>query len=133
MLVASEDRTGALLAVRTYRDLLAWQRAMDMVVAVYKCTRKFPKEELYALTNQIRRAAVSVPSNIAEGQGRGIGAEFRHHLRTSQGSLQEMETQMLLAERLGYVTAEEIESALCLAAEVGRLNRSLHASIKVCD
>ncbi len=119
------------MAVRTYRDLLAWQRAMDLVVAVYKCTRKFPKEELYALTNQIRRAVVSVPSNIAEGQGRGIGAEFRHHLRISQGSLQEVETQMILAERLGYVTRADAEPAMCLAAEVGRLNRSLHASIKV--
>jgi four helix bundle protein len=103
---------------------------MDLVVEVYKCTRKFPKEELYALTNQVRRAAVSVPSNIAEGQGRGIGAEFRHHLRISQGSLQEVETQMMLAERLGYVTVVEIEPTLCIAAEVGRLNRSLHASIK---
>jgi four helix bundle protein len=119
------------VAVKTYRDLLAWQRAMDLVVAVYKCTRCFPREELYALTNQIRRAAVSVPSNIAEGQGRGIGAEFRHHLRISQGSLQEVETQMILAERLGYVTKADVELAMCLAAEVGRLNRSLHASIKV--
>ena len=119
------------MAVRTYRDLLVWQRAMDMVAAVYKCSRKFPKEELYGLTSQIRRAAVSVPSNIAEGQGRGVGAEFRHHLRISQGSLQEMETQMLLAQRLGYLDADDVETALCIAAEVGRLNRSLHASIRM--
>ena len=118
------------MAVRTYRDLLAWQRAMELVVAVYKCTRHFPKDEIYGLTSQLRRAAVSVPSNIAEGQGRGIGAEFKHHLRISQGSLQETETQLLLAEQLGYIDPSEAEHALCLAGEVGRLNRSLNASIK---
>jgi four helix bundle protein len=119
------------MAVRTYRELIVWQRAMDLVVEVYKCTRRFPKEELFGLTSQLRRAAVSVPSNIAEGQGRGIGAEFRHHLRISQGSLQELETQMILANRLGYLSAEQLETTLCIASEVGRLNRSLHASIKV--
>jgi four helix bundle protein len=85
---------------------------------------------MYGLTSQLRRPAVSVPSNIAEGQGRGIGAVFRHFLRISRGSLQEMETQMLLAERLGYLDEQDADSALCIAAEVGRFNRGLQASIK---
>lgn len=117
------------MAVRSYRDLIAWQRAMDLAVEVYACTKCFPKEEIYALTNQVRRAAVSVASNIAEGQGRGIGADFRHFLRISQGSLQELETQLMLANRLGYLGSDDMDSVLLLAAEVGRLNRGLYASI----
>jgi len=116
--------------VRSYQDLLAWQRAMDMAVAAYECTRRFPREEIYGLSSQLRRAAVSVPSNIAEGQGCGVGAEFKHHLRISQGSLQEAETLVLLAERLGYLTTADVDEFLSVAAEAGRLNRGLHGSIQ---
>jgi four helix bundle protein len=80
------------MPAKSYRELIVWQRAMDMVVAIYQLTRSWPKEELYGLTSQIRRAAVSVPSNIAEGQGRGVVNEFCHHLRIAQGSLQEVDT-----------------------------------------
>jgi len=117
------------VAVRTYQELVAWQRAMDLVVKVYEVSGRFPREEVYSLTNQLRRAAVSVPSNIAEGQGRGVGAEFARYLRISQGSLQEMETQILIAERLGYVGIEDVQKIMELSGEVGRLNRGLHASI----
>ena len=117
------------MAVKTYRDLLVWQRGMDLVVETYKLTRGFPKEELYGLTSQVRRSALSIPSDIAEGQGRGVGAEFAHHLRISQGSLQELETQLLLAERLQYVSAAELQPVLATAAEVGRLNRGLQKSL----
>jgi four helix bundle protein len=117
------------MPVPTYRDLRVWQRSMDMVVAVYRATVKFPREELYGLTGQLRRAAVSVPSNIAEGQGRGIGNEFSHHVRIVQGSLQEMETQLILAERLEYLRSQDVAPIMELAAEVGRLNRGLHKSI----
>lgn len=96
------------MAVKTYKDLVAWQRAMDLVVTVYQLLQHFPKEEKYDLASQIRRSAVSVPSNIAEGQGRGVGNEFAHHLRIAQGSLQELETQLLIAERLGYVSNDMI-------------------------
>src|SRR5438046_1772110 len=89
--------------VTHYRELIAWQRAMDLVQAVYSVTRRFPADELYGLTNQLRRAAVSVPSNIAEGQGRGVGGEFAHHLRIANASRQEVETQILIAQRLSYV------------------------------
>ena len=79
-----------------YRELVAWQKAMDLVVAVYDVTRSFPKEETYGITAQVRRSAVSVPSNIAEGQGRGTPDEFKRFLRVSNGSRQEMETQIIV-------------------------------------
>ena len=85
-----------------YRELAAWKRAMDMVGMVYRATGCFPREELYGLTSQVRRAAVSVPSNIAEGQGRLTKGEFKQSLGQARGSLQEVETQILLAQRLAF-------------------------------
>ncbi|MDB5332752.1 MAG: ribosomal protein [Phycisphaerales bacterium] len=102
---------------------------MDLVVEVYKATACFPAAEVYGLTNQLRRAAVSVPSNIAEGQGRGIGQDFSRFLRIAQGSLQEMETQMLVASRLSYIQKPQLDALLSLAGEVGRLNRGLQRSL----
>src|SRR4051812_28791574 len=87
----------------SYRDLTAWQKAMDLVEQVYLGSRNWPKEEAYGLTSQVRRAAISVPSNIAEGQGRDSTKEFLHHLSMARGSILELETQILVAERLGYV------------------------------
>ncbi len=117
------------MAVLHYRELIAWQRGMDFVEAVYRLTQRFPREELYALTNQLRRSAVSVPSNIAEGQGRGAGAEFSHHLRIANGSRQEAETQILIAVRLGYVTEQQVADAMAFGDEVGRLVAGLHRSV----
>ena len=117
------------MAVMHYRELIAWQRAMDLVEAVYRLSSVFPKEELYGLTNQIRRAAVSVPSNIAEGQGRGAGNEFAHHLRIANASRQEVETQLMLAERLGYLSSDMLAHALSISEEVGRLLSGLHRSV----
>lgn len=117
------------MKVRSYRDLIVWQKAMDLVVLVYQAGKKFPREELYGLTNQIRRAAVSVPSNIAEGQGRSSTKEFRHHLSTAYGSLQEVETQILVAQRLEYLDQEEVEVVLNLTAEVGRLINALSSAL----
>jgi len=117
------------MAVTHYRELIAWQRSMDMVEAVYRLTRQFPREELYGLTNQLRRATVSVPSNIAEGQGRGIGDAFAHHLRIANGSRQEAETQILIAVRLGYVSETDAQSVLDLCYETGRIITGLLASI----
>jgi four helix bundle protein len=117
------------MAVLHYRDLVAWQRGMDFVEAVYRLTQQFPREELYGLTNQLRRAAVSVPSNVAEGQGRGVGNEFAHHLRIANGSRQEAETQVLIGVRLGYVSSEQATAALGLADECGRLVTRLHQSV----
>src|SRR5271165_2329316 len=98
---------------KSYRDLVAWQKAMDLVTAIYQITASFPKEELYGLTSQRRRAAVSVPSNIAEGQGRHGVAEFRHFLRQAGGSLMELESQVMIAERLCYLNSETAGQILC--------------------
>jgi four helix bundle protein len=117
------------VAVAHYRELRAWQQAMELVVEVYGMTRSFPKEEVYSLTAQLRRAAVSVASNIAEGQGRGVGAEFCHHLRMAQGSLQEVETQVLIAQRLGYVEPAAVDRVLAISDAIGKMIRGLHRSV----
>jgi four helix bundle protein len=117
------------VAVTHYRELIAWQKAMDLVEQIYKVTRNFPDGECYGLTNQLRRAAVSVPSNIAEGQGRGVGGEFAHHLRIANGSRQEIETQILIAERLGFLDHDAVLETLKQCEEVGRLVSGLHRSV----
>ena len=92
---------------RSYRDLIAWQKAMKFVVEIYEVTQQFPKEERHGITNQLRRAAVSVPSNIAEGQARFSQKEFHHFLSQARGSLSEIETQFLIARDLRYISAVE--------------------------
>lgn len=86
-----------------YKDLIAWQKAMDLVVDIYEQTQRFPREELYGLVTQMRRAAVSIPSNIAEGQCRLTRGEFRQFLGHARGSIGELHTQVLIAQRLGYL------------------------------
>ena len=113
----------------SYKDLVAWQKAMDLVTDVYKFTGAFPKEELYGLTSQLRRAAVSVPSNIAEGQGRKGDGEFKHFLRLSLGSLMEVETQIMISERLGYLTPSSAQSLLRHTGELERIMNGLIKSI----
>lgn len=115
--------------VRSYRDLVVWQKSMDLVVAVYQLTRQFPKEELYALTNQIRRAAVSIPSNVAEGQARQSTAEFRSFLSIARGSLAEVETQLLIALRLGYLRQDQLDWVMPLHDEVSKMIPSLMKSL----
>lgn len=93
--------------LKSYRDLLAWQKAMDLVISIYKVSALFPKEEKYSLTQQIRRAVVSVPSNIAEGYGRKHRGDYTHHLSIANGSLKEVETQLIVAGRLVYINQEQ--------------------------
>jgi four helix bundle protein len=112
------------------KDLVVWQKAMDLVTEVYKATDNFPKREVYRLTDQIRRAAVSVPSNIAEGQAHYSHREFLHFLRHSAGSLAELETQLLIAERLGYADHPSTEGLLQRVHEVGRILNGLIASLR---
>ena len=114
---------------RNYRDLIAWQRAMDLAVAVYMATAGFPIEERYGLTSQLRRAGVSVPSNIAEGQGRGTKMDFRRLLRIAHGSTREVETQVMLAGRLGFLRKHQEAELLNLSGEVGRLISGLAKSL----
>jgi four helix bundle protein len=114
----------------SYRDLIAWRKAMDLVTEVYRVTRTFPRDELYGLTNQLRRAAVSVPSNIAEGQARFSRKEFHHFLSHARGSLVEIETQLTIAQNLNYLTQTQTRPLLERASELGRVLNGLIASIK---
>jgi four helix bundle protein len=118
------------MPVQSYRELVAWQKAMDFTAEIYRVTRRFPKEELYGITSQLRRAAVSIPSNIAEGQGRQTTGEFRQFLGYARGSLLETETQIFLAERLEYLDHETAEHLLRQAAEAGRILNGLMNSLK---
>ena len=107
--------------VRSYRDLIAWQKAMDLVAGVYRVTEAFPAREQFGLSNQMRRASVSIPSNIAEGQGRGTTKDYVHFLHISRGSLQELETQLLLAQRLSFAGESDVQRLLSVCDEVSRL------------
>ena len=118
------------MKIKSYRDLETWQKAMDLVEEIYKATRSFPKEEIYGLTGQMRRAAVSIPSNIAEGQGRGSTAEFLRFLSIAHGSLCELGTQILIAQRLSYLDQPAYEQLEDLTARVGRLIHGLANSLK---
>jgi len=113
------------MKVKSYKDLIVWQKAMTLVVLVYRVTRAFPREEIYGLTSQLRRAAVSIPSNIAEGQARQSTAEFRNFLSIARGSLAEVETQLLIAKRLNYLEAEQLTSVLEIHQEVSKMLPSL--------
>ena len=115
---------------KSYQDLVAWQKAMDLVADVYRFTGCFPKEETYGLTSQLRRAAISVPSIIAEGQGRHGNGEFKRFLRLSLGSLMELETQAMIAERLGYLDRESVGAVLLQPAEIGRVLNGLINSLR---
>ena len=115
--------------IRSHRDLVAWQKAMDLVVAVYSASKTFPKEETYGLTNQWRRAAVSVPANIAEGQGRRSKSEFRQFLGNARGSLLELDTHLKLATRLGYLSEEQHSHLHMRLQEVGRVLNGLLRSL----
>jgi four helix bundle protein len=114
---------------RSYKDLVVWQKAMDLVTSTYRATQKFPKDEVFGLTSQARRAAVSIPSNIAESQGRLSEKEFRHFLGQARGSLLELETQLQVAENLGYLEQQEIKVVMESCAEVGRVLNGLIASV----
>ena len=115
----------------SYKDLIAWRKAMDLVTEVYRATGSFPRDEIYGLTNQLRRAAVSVPSNIAEGQARFSRKEFHHFLSLARGFLVEIETQLMIAQNLEYLTPQRVGALLVKAAELGKVLNGLIASIKV--
>ena len=112
-----------------YRELIAWQKAMKLVKTVYELSKKFPKDEQFGLTNQLRRAVVSIPSNIAEGQGRGDGREFKHFLRIAHGSKQEVETQLIIARELGYISQRDLDAVTTLSSELGRILTGLTKSL----
>lgn len=113
-----------------YKNLLVWQKAMDLTCAIYEITKNLPNSEKFLLTDQMRRAAVSIPSNIAEGQGRDSANEFYRFLTISHGSLKELETQLILCERLNYLNTEQVQAIMVLTAETGRLLGGLLSKIK---
>jgi len=117
------------VATKNYRDLIAWQRAMDLVEAVYRESSAMPGEERFGLSAQMRRAAVSVPANIAEGQGRRTCGEFLNHLSVAHGSIRELETHVMIAGRLKFLEQSAAGSILEGAAEVGRLVSTLGTSL----
>ena len=114
---------------RSYKDLVVWQKAMEFVTEIYRETAEFPRDERYGLTSQVRRAAVSVPSNIAEGQGRLSENEFRHFLGLARGSLMEVETQLKIAGNLGYLQQVPSQELLKSTGEVGKILNGLIASL----
>ena len=114
----------------SYRDIKAWQKAIELVVEIYSSTRSFPKEEVYGLANQLRRAAVSVASNIAEGKGRCTDKEFLLFLHHARGSVFEVETQLTIAGRLGYITQAEVQRMEILAGEIARMLNGLIKAIE---
>ncbi len=116
--------------VYDHRNLLIWNKAMNFLDEVYRITRKFPRDEMFGLTNQLRRAVVSIPSNIAEGHGRGSAKEFSYFLHVAKGSLAEAHTQILIAVRLHYVTPADVQNAMNLYDELIRMIGRLIARIK---
>ena len=114
---------------RSYKDLVVWQKAMELVTEIYRETAEVHRDEMYGLTSQVRRAAVSVPSNIAEGQGRLSENEFRHFLGLARGSLMGVETQLKIAENLGYLQQVPSQKVLKSTAEVGKILNGLIASL----
>ncbi len=118
------------MLVKSYRDLLVWQKAVDLVTCCYALTKQFPKSETYGLTAQIQRASVSVPANIAEGHGREHMGDYLHHLSIANGSLMELETHLLIAEKLNYLPATDVERILSQSGEVSRMLTGLTKKLR---
>ena len=111
--------------INNYKDLIVWQKGMDLVDTVYRISAKLPASEQFGLISQMGRCAVSVPSNIAEGYGRQATREYRHHLLISRGSLLELETQLLLCRRLNYLAEQDTVVVMAKIAEISKMLGSL--------
>ena len=116
--------------LKSYRDLIVWQRSIDLTGKIYSCTRQFPKEEIYGIVSQMRRAAVSIASNIAEGHGRNSTGEYRQFLGISKGSLYELETQLIVSNKVGYLSDEMLDNLLNNCDEISRLLNGLLKSLR---
>lgn len=116
--------------VNSYQDLKVWQMGMDLAEQCYLLTRRYPKEELFGMTSQIRRAAVSIPANIAEGWGREGTKEYLQFLRIAQGSLKELETHLILSRRINLAQAVQVEPLLETCTQIGKMIRALSGSLK---
>jgi len=116
--------------MKNYKELIVWQKAVNFVTIIYSTTKDFPNEEIYGLTNQIRRAAVSIPSNIAEGFGRNSKNEFKHYLQIAIGSLFELQTQIEIAKNLQFLSIAEFENLFSLTREIEAMISSLIRKVK---
>lgn len=116
--------------MNSYKELKVWQKAVNLVTGIYRLTVKFPKEEQYGLVSQLRRLAVSVPSNVAEGWGRGNTREYIRFLTIARGSLMELETQLIISEKLGFLSLDSHKLLLAQIDEIGRMLNSLITSLK---
>ena len=119
-----------MAAINTYRDLLVWQKAMNLVTDIYKSSQQYPSLEIYGLTSQMRRSAVSIPSNIAEGYGRRSTGDYKRFLQVATGSLFELQTQIEISFNLGYIRNSEFESLFEKTKELDRMLSSLINKIK---
>ena len=117
------------MEVKSYRDLVVWQKAMDLVETVYRLMSRLPREEKFALADQMRRAAVSIPSNIAEGYARLSPRDYGRFMTIARGSVFELQTQLLICKRLGYLTEQDIEKPLELSDEVSRMLYAILAKL----
>jgi four helix bundle protein len=115
--------------IRSYRDLRVWQRGIELVESIYVITQSFPKQEIYGITSQMRRAAVSIPANIAEGHSREHTKEFRNFLSIAQGSISELETELEIATRLGYLTADQFSRLMGQVAGLAKQVRALREAL----
>ena len=120
-----------IMALQTYKDFIVWQKAMDLTAEVYRIVKFLPKEETYALSDQMRRAAISIPSNIAEGQGRNSTRDFVNFLGFASGSQRELETQLQLCVKIGYMSDSDTAVAMELCEEVGKMLNSLRKKLKL--
>ena len=118
------------MAINSYRDLKVWQLSMRLVEDVYSLSARFPKQESFGLVSQVQRSAVSVPSNIAEGQARDSTKDYLRFISIALGSLAELETQLILSNRLTYITETNLTEILEITAEVGRMLRGLQKNLK---
>jgi four helix bundle protein len=116
--------------IKSYRDLRVWQDAMTLAEECYRLTRTFPKDEMFGLSSQVRRAAASIPANVAEGHGRENTQSFVQYLRIAQGSLKELETHLLLAGRVGVVSVANTKAAMVQCEALGKMLRALIRSLQ---
>jgi four helix bundle protein len=116
--------------VRSHRDLVVWQRSVDLAVDVYRRSRRFPKDEMYRLTSQVTRAVASVPANIAEGNARSTRREYAHFLSIAKGSRMEAETFLVLSVRLGYLPPADTDSTFRLITEISKMLTALRARLR---
>jgi four helix bundle protein len=116
--------------IQSYRDLIIWQKSVTLVTKIYEVTKKFPASEIYGLTNQLRRCAVSIPSNIAEGYGRNSTGDYKRFLQIAVGSLYEMQTQVEISSNLNYVSKEQYDELMNLSIEIDKMMYSIIQKIK---